>query len=379
MPNVIDLFAGAGGLSLGASRAGFNVISAVELDFDAISSHITNFPNTRHIQRDIMELNGDSLLNLSGIEANELVGIIGGPPCQGFSSIGHGNVDDGRNRLFVKFFELVEELRPIFFVAENVPGIMNAKYDPIRRAAFAHIQEYNLLPPISVNASEYGAPTSRTRYFFIGFRNVPRIRPFGVSDVERMKVRVEQRTTVRKALEGLPSDIRYRTNSDGIKILTADYWDTTAQHIQSDFFYERVTGVRPEGLGDPEYLRQYENQHKINGFYPTRHTSVVRRRYAQLTYGQKDHVSKSIRLNPDGFCPTLRAGTGPEKGSYQAVRPIHYQYARVITPREAARLQGFPDWYKLPNTIWHGFRQIGNSVSPIVAEQVMRAIFQKLT
>ena len=99
----------------------------------------------------------------------------------------------------------------------------------------------------------------------------------------------------------------------------------------------------------------------------------------RLGYGKQDKVSKSTKLKPNGFCPTLRAGTGPDKGSYQAVRPIHYKHARVITPREAARLQGFPDWYQLPETIWHGFRQIGNSVSPIAAEQVLSAIYQKLT
>ena len=98
-----------------------------------------------------------------------------------------------------------------------------------------------------------------------------------------------------------------------------------------------------------------------------------------MEYGQQDKISKSVKLNPEGFCPTLRAGTGPEKGSFQAVRPIHFKYSRVITPREAARLQGFPDWYKLPETIWHSFRQLGNSVSPIVAERVLNAIYQKLT
>ena len=89
MPTVIDLFAGAGGLSLGAIRAGFNVVAAVELDSHALNSHITNFPHTIHIQRDIQSLSGEELLSLSGIEKNQLVGIIGGPPCQGFSSIGH--------------------------------------------------------------------------------------------------------------------------------------------------------------------------------------------------------------------------------------------------------------------------------------------------
>ena len=165
MPKVIDLFAGAGGLSLGASRAGFNVVAAVELDNHAMASHIANFPQSIHIQKDIMELDGMTLLKLAGLKKQELAGVIGGPPCQGFSSIGHGDINDIRNQLFEKFFMLVEEIKPIFFVAENVPGIMNAKYDLIRERAFAHVQDYHLLPPISVNASKYGAPTTRTRYF----------------------------------------------------------------------------------------------------------------------------------------------------------------------------------------------------------------------
>ena len=73
-----------------------------------------------------MELDGQTLLELSGVEADNLVGIIGGPPCQGFSSIGHGDINDTRNQLFEKFFILIEQLKPAFFVAENVPGIMNS-------------------------------------------------------------------------------------------------------------------------------------------------------------------------------------------------------------------------------------------------------------
>lgn len=380
LANVIDLFAGAGGLSLGAVRAGFNVSAAVEIEPHAIETHRVNFPKTIHIQKDIMNLNGEELLKLAKIQRNELTGIIGGPPCQGFSSIGHGDVDDIRNRLFIKFFEIIEELQPAFFVAENVPGIMKPKYDCIRNEAFRHITNYHILEPICVKANEYGAPTVRTRYFFIGYLDDERITPFTSNDIIAMQVPDESRTTVRKALEGLPGDIRYRNkNSPGLKELTQDYFDESVQHIQSDFFYQRVVGKIPEGVGDEEYIETYRKRHIVNGYFPTKHTIKVRTRYARLAPGQQDRISKSTRLDPDGFCPTLRAGTGPEKGSYQAVRPIHYKYARVITPREAARLQGFPDWYKLPDTIWHGFRQIGNSVSPIAAERVLSAIYQKLT
>lgn len=379
LANVIDLFAGAGGLSLGAARAGFNVSAAVEIDPHAMESHRINFPNTVHIQRDIMTLNGQELLQLAGIRQQELVGVIGGPPCQGFSSIGRGDVDDMRNKLFIKFFELIEELQPSFFLAENVPGIMNPKYYNIRNEAFRHVANYNILEPICVRANEYGAPTVRTRYFFVGYLADGRIRPITVKDITEMQVPEGERTTVRRALEGLPSDIRYRKNNPGLKKLNQNYLNKEGQHEQSDFFYQRVVGMIPDNVGAEEYINQYQTQHVVNGFYPTKHANNVRARYARLAFGQQDRVSKSTRLDPEGYCPTLRAGTGPEKGSYQAVRPIHYDYARVITPREAARLQGFPDWYKLPDTIWHGFRQIGNSVSPIVAEQVLSAIYQKLT
>ena len=107
MFSVIDLYAGAGGLSLGAARAGFNLVAAVELDPNAMKSHITNFPNTIHIQKDISTLTGRELLTLAKKPDSDTLGIIGGPPCQGFSSMGHGDVNDDRNSLFIKFFQIV--------------------------------------------------------------------------------------------------------------------------------------------------------------------------------------------------------------------------------------------------------------------------------
>ena len=379
MANVIDLFAGAGGLSLGAARAGFKISVAVELDIHAMASHTNNFPLSKHIQMDIMKLNGHDLLKLAGMNVNELTGIIGGPPCQGFSSIGQGNVNDSRNQLFVKFFTLVEDLQPVFFVAENVPGIMNSKYSEIRKTAFSHVKNYHLLPPLKVNASEYGAPTTRTRIFFIGYRQCNEISKLTKDDFEQAKVPTNQKTLVYQALEGLPANIHYSSKSTGYKKILPEYYDPTSNHSQSDFFYQRVIGLKPVDIGNSEYIELYNKKHLVNGCFPTKHSSKIRKRYACLSYGQQDKISKSPKLNPNGFCPTLRAGTGPEKGSFQAVRPIHYAYSRVITPREAARLQGFPDWYLLPDTIWHSFRQLGNSVSPIVAEKILSVIFQKLT
>ncbi|MGI6635365.1 MAG: DNA cytosine methyltransferase [Christensenellales bacterium] len=379
MPKVIDLFAGAGGLSLGAARAGFEISAAVELDSNAILTHAKNFPGTIHIQEDIEYLTSDRLLKLSKIMPGDIFGIIGGPPCQGFSNIGLRQHDDNRNQLFLKFFNMVNEIQPVFFLAENVPGIMDKRYDSIRHSAFALMKGYQLLPPIHVNASEYGAPTTRTRVFFVGYRKVSKTKRLCVNDILFQKVPLSYRTNVLQAFEGLPQKIQYSKTSSGARKLREDYTNSQIQHSQSDFFYNRVLRKRPVDVGSPSYLKDFDKEFWVNGFLPTKHSEDVKKRYGKLKFGQQDTVSKSVRLDPSGYCPTLRAGTGPDRGSYQAVRPIHFKYSRVINPREAARLQGFPDWFELPDTIWHSFRQIGNSVSPIVAERILTAIYQNLT
>ena len=101
-------------------------------------------------------------------------------------------------------------------------------------------------------------------------------------------------------------------------------------------------------------------------------------RFGILGYGEMDKISRASRLDPNNFCPTLRAGTGKDRGSFQSVRPIHYSAPRVIAPREAARLQGFPDWFLFHPTKWHSFRQIGNSVSPIVSEAILKPFLKIL-
>ena len=163
-PKVIDVFAGVGGLSLGAMRAGFDLALAVENDLHAAKAHQANFPKNNHSTADVATLDGAALLAAAGLEAGALDGLIGGPPCQGFSVIGPRRASDTRNSLFRKFHELVVQCRPKFFVAENVLGILDTQYDDIREQAFALVRgDYVLLPPMRFKASDYGAPTSRER------------------------------------------------------------------------------------------------------------------------------------------------------------------------------------------------------------------------
>lgn len=367
--NIVDLFSGAGGLSLGAARAGFSVRGAVELDREAMNSHKRNFPDTFHFETDVSKLTGCSLRTSFNLNNGDLAGIIGGPPCQGFSSMGRGEKDDARNGLFEDFFRIVSEALPKFFLAENVPGIMNEKYSELRDKAFSHIDgKYVVLPPLVIAAKDYGAPTTRKRVFFLGYLRdamdnitIDNFKPPVNTEVVR----------VCDALRGLPNKINpdWQKEKQGWRIVSAD---------ENGYFASRLHGHVPHGVGDAVALKRLKKESRASGSLGTLHSKKIAERYAKIEPGKSDPISKSIKLDLNGFCPTLRAGTGPDRGSYQAVRPLHPTENRVITPREAARLQGFPDWFQFSPTKWHSFRQIGSSVSPILAERILTVIRKAL-
>lgn len=362
-PSVVDLFAGAGGLSLGAARARLSVVGAVDSDPISAQTHAFNFPETRHIEAAIERLTGRELLQNLGIARSALDGLIGGPPCQGFSEIGHRKKNDPRNSLFNHFFRLVAEIRPKFFLVENVPGILAARYKDIRETALARLpRSYQVTGPMIVKANDLGAPTSRTRVFFIGTDadRMPSARALPVKNL------IGSQVTVGEALTGLPA-IRSQWQEE------SDSWRKVGDTPNHSFF-RRIGGLIPEDVGNEIALYSYRYERLTSGCLGTRHTRSTVNRFSNLRPGEVDPISGAIRLDPNGLCPTIRAGTGPDRGSYQAVRPIHPRSPRVITPREAARLQGFPDWFVFHPTKWHSFRQIGNSVSPIVAEAILKAI-----
>ncbi|MCW0435289.1 DNA cytosine methyltransferase [Xanthomonas sacchari] len=367
-PSVIDLFSGVGGLSLGAARAGFRLAASAELDPIASRSHADNFPATTHLEHDIAKLSGSDLLDAAGLIRGQLSGLVGGPPCQGFSLIGKRAELDPRNELFGHFFRLVAETLPAFYVAENVPGILSDKTRDLVECAMSSLpKQYVRLQPIRVRAHEYGAPTTRTRVFFIGY------------DPNRLDAITENEfaaplgtvpVTVGEALAGLP----------GVRSM----WQRESQswrvidELPDSIYKNRVLDMVPRDTGNIDALLRLRSKRLVSGFFGTLHSEETKSRFAKLKPGEVDSVYRSPRLKKDGFCPTLRAGTNRDKGSYQAVRPIHPTAPRVISPREAARLQGFPDWFVFNPTKWHSFRQIGNSVSPIVAEILLSKIFSKI-
>lgn len=364
-PQVVDLFSGAGGLSLGAARAGFQIRGAIETDSEAIKTHKRNFSTTTHIPTSVSKITGQELRKLLNFKNGDLTGVIGGPPCQGFSSIGKRNENDERNELFSDFFRIVSEALPKFFLAENVPGIMHEKNSQVRGHAFSFIEnKYVFLSPLVIKANEYGAPTTRTRIFFFGYLE-DEMEP--LTEIDFKPSSETENVFVKDALQGLPVIINpeWQKEEQGWQMI---------QGYDNSEYGSRLHSHIPPGVGDPLALEKIKNKSLVSGFLGTKHTKEVSDRYAKIKQGKSDPISTAIRLDPGGFCPTLRAGTGSDRGSFQAVRPLHPTENRVITPREGARLQGFPDWFQFPPTKWHSFRQIGSSVSPIVAEQILTVI-----
>ena len=362
--NIINLFSGAGGFSLGAKRAGFDIAGSVEIDPRAISVYERNFPNTSPWQKDISSISATEILQTFDLQVGKIDGIIGGPPCQGFSHMGQNDSEDPRNKLFIRFFEIVNDATPKFFLAENVPGILSEKNAQFVEQALSKVEKkYKILKPMKLVAKEFGVPTTRKRVFFFGYLEDE------INSIEstEFKATNAKPVCVKDALKGL------RRKIDPLWLTEKEGWKKITKNVEGVFgskLYDRI----PNGVGDTEAITRLKKKNEVSGCLGTRHSDRVLNRYSKIKPGEIDHVSKSRRLNSKGFCPTLTAGTDSDKGSYQAVRPLHPTENRVITPREAARLQGFPDWFQFHPTKWHSFRQIGNSVSPILAEHILSVI-----
>jgi len=345
---LVELFCGTGGFSRGAHLAGFEVAAAYDVDPILTSSFPVNFPNTKVFHRDVSALSGH---DIERDIAGNVFGLFGGPPCQGFSMIGKRDNADPRRKLLWHFFRLVGELQPSFFIMENVQGLAYGDARLLLSQALDLVSGgYDISGPHIWNAADFGAATIRNRVFVIGVRK-DLLSPF---DIDALEARRRPPATVRQALADLERVTSIPASPD---LPGFDRWKITRRGTPTE--YARV-------LRSPDLT--------FTGHVITNHTPEVVARFAKVRPGSMDKVGRYPRLKLTGQCPTLRAGTGPDRGSYQAVRPIHPVLNRVITVREAARLQGFPDHHVFHPSIWHSFRMIGNSVSPVMSEAVFSAM-----
>jgi DNA (cytosine-5)-methyltransferase 1 len=360
---IVDLFCGAGGFSLGAHSAGFHTALAIDIDKKLTSSFKQNFPKAALLHADISEIGAEEITKNATLKKGELAGVIGGPPCQGFSLIGRRDLSDPRNKMIWHFCRVVKELQPRFFIMENVPGLLIGEAKKALDAALAQLDEFEMLGPVEIDAHDFGAATRRERVVIIGYK---KDRVGKITSQELLSSKKKKKYSVRDAIADLPEP----GDSEWLKYKNKTHGDLSS-------YAKRARSAPAADLGSAECrLRLQRSQ--VSGVQRTAHTPEVIERFRGVEPGHTDTVSRCPRLEWTEPAPTLRAGTGPDKGSYQSIRPIHPTSDRVITVREAARLQGFPDWFQFDTTKWHSFRMIGNSVSPVMAEAMLTRLCCRL-
>ncbi len=361
-PIGIDLFAGAGGLSLGFEQAGFDVVAAVEIDPIHCAIHEYNFPNSVAICASVADLTGNEIRRRAKLDDKVIDCVFGGAPCQGFSMIGKRVLDDPRNQLVFHYVRLVSELRPRYCVFENVKGLTIGGHKQFLAELIVALGQvgYDVLLPYKVlNAADYGVPQDRRRLFLIG---ALKGEPAPVYPESIRKV------SVIEAIGDLPNAESFEElrNNDSVSI----------QFETKSTYARRLRGLTADS-GDLSYRREFD-PHMLSASLRTEHTELSRKRFTETEHGKTEPVSRFHKLHPDGVCNTLRAGTDSARGAFTSPRPIHPFFPRVITVREAARLHSYPDWFRFHITKWHGFRQIGNSVPPLLGRAVAKQIVQAL-
>ncbi len=375
-PIGVDLFAGAGGLSLGFEQAGFDVVAAVEIDPVHCAVHKFNFPNCAVLPRSVSSVSGADIREAAGLADNAKVDVVfGGPPCQGFSMIGQRSLDDPRNRLVYDFVRLVTELDASYFVFENVKGLTVGKQRKFLEEVVEAFQKagYEVRLPWKVfNAADYGVPQLRERLILMGCKqglNLPEFPEAITRAATLSSSALPAGPTVSEAIGDLP-------DADLFEELVDKDTVPTVQFGEPSRYAAELRGLTNDAWHFG-YKRKWDPT-VLTSSWRTDHTTISRRRFAETPSGQTEPISRFFKLDAQGVSNTLRAGTDGARGAFTSPRPIHYKHSRCITVREMARLHGFPDWFRLHSTKWHGARQIGNSVPPPLARAVAASIIRAL-
>lgn len=401
-PIAVDLFAGAGGLSLGLEQAGFDVVAAVEKDPIHCAVHSYNFPLAGVICADIRSVSvadvhrairsGLSTFGRDEAWNGELDLVAGGPPCQGFSAIGKHDAEDPRNELVFEFHRLVTELRSKYFMMENVPGMLAGGHKTAMLNTL--ISEFELSgyrvvdPPCVLNAASFGVPQDRRRLILMGARSDMELPAYPQPAVAARAINPSRDAargapgglmplgpSVADAINDLPDADRFEglVASDSVRLSPE-----TAAHQQAtaSAYARRLAGLSNDET-DFSYPRVWDRL-LMTSSRRTIHEVTSIERFKVAEPGRKEEVTRLYRLALDGVSNTIRAGTARDHGAYTSARPIHPTLARVLTVREAARLHSYPDWFRFHGTKWHGFRQVGNSVPPLLARAVAAQIVEVL-
>lgn len=376
-PIGIDLFAGAGGLSLGFEQAGFDVAAAVEIDPVHCAVHKFNFPKTAIIPHSVEGLSAKQIREAGAIGDKPIDCVFGGAPCQGFSLIGQRVLDDPRNKLVLEFVRIVAELKARTFVFENVKGLTLGKHKAFLKEfvqAF-NAAGYDVRTPWKVlNAGNYGTPQFRERLILFGCRKGEKLPDYpqpttNLSARNRSIPGLPNGPNCGDALGDLPDVSRFQSLNNSDKVKTESFGEPSS--------YAAEMRCMTNNAWHYGYVRDW-NPSYLTSSARTKHTDISQRRFSETDPGFVEPISRFFKLSDQGVSNTLRAGTDGARGAFTSPRPIHYKHNRCVTVREMARLHGFPDWFRFNVTKWHGARQIGNAVPPPLARAVATEVVKAL-
>ena len=390
----IDLFAGCGGLSEGFYKQDFKALAHVEIDHIACKTLKTRmkYYGYTSADKDVLELDitRDDVIECinNAVNNKEVDVIIGGPPCQSFSSLGrakdeNGMKNDPRNYLFESYVKILNHYKPKFFVFENVTGILTAKINNI------HIintiieklsEEYKVTAKPNdhvLNSANYGVPQIRKRVILIGVRKDINI---DVEDVynsiikthydpempETERIGLEKYVTVKDAIEELPT------------LLPGEGENEVAfKYKKNNAFLKRIASKKNILL---DHVARNHNETDIERY---REMSKNHWTFQELLENRKDLRHEKQRVFGNSYTvqwwdlPSKTIIAHLYKDGNQFIHP-DYKQARTLTVREVARLQSFPDDFVFEGSRTDQYKQIGNAVPPLLAEAVAKAIKEKL-
>lgn len=349
----IDIFSGAGGLSIGAEMAGVQIMFAVEKDKYAAETYSFNHKNIPVICEDIHNIN--PLQYIKPIEANDQLIVFGGPPCQGFSTSNTvtRNMQNPNNSLFEEFVRFVATLKPEWFLFENVEGFYRFEKGSVRDKVKSCFEElgYTVNDKIVV-ASDYGVPQHRHRFIMIGNRH-------GI--LYQFPKKHKKVYTVKDAISDLPN-------------LSNGQMDETLPYTYSIKEASEYAKLMRKGS-------KFSQQN-----YVSKNADYVIERYKHIGQGQ------NWKAIPETLMTNYKDRNNCHSGIYkrlQADKPsvvisnyrknmlIHPSQNRGLSVREAARLQSFPDFFIFKGSLSHIQQQIGNAVPPLLAKAVFQQIIQQ--
>lgn len=339
----IDVFAGAGGLSCGLEMAGWKCLLGVDLDKYAMQTFAKNHKHAKTFCEDIKKLDKKKIKELTG--SKKINAVVGGPPCQGFSTVGTGNPKDSRNSLFLQFVRIVKITEPEFVVIENVTGLLAKKNEKTLKAIFNQFEKlgYNLNVQV-MSSQQYGVPEIRRRTIIIGSRiNSMPIFPRPTHDKVTTRG-YKPPVTVNEAFNDLQTKNGKIYNHDLDKAEVSNQLDL-----------KRLKCI-PEGRGI-----RYEKDEK----------ELLKARSLKLGINWKEipegrfRQTKYFRLDGKKPSPTIMT----HRHSY-----YHPRENRYLTQREAAKLQSFPNNFIFEGPISAQWRQIGNAVPPLLGKAIGKAL-----